>query len=56
MIYGYHTNLIFNKKEVTVKIKECKIDNIYKLPGFYDNLEDFFSIFAEENDCQQSLQ
>lgn len=33
------------KKEVTIKIKEYKIDNIYKLPGFYDNVEDFFSIF-----------
>jgi glycosyltransferase involved in cell wall biosynthesis len=33
------------KKEVTKKITEYKLENIYRLPGFYDNVEDFFSIF-----------
>lgn len=33
------------KKEVAEKITEYKLENIYRLMGFYDNVEDFFSIF-----------
>lgn len=33
------------KKKVTEKITEYKLENVYRLPGFYDNVEDFFSIF-----------
>ncbi len=33
------------KKEVTEKIRKYKMQDIYRLPGFYDNVEDFFSIF-----------
>jgi len=33
------------KTELTEKITKYKLEDIYKLLGFYDNVEDFFSIF-----------